>query len=178
VLFKTHENFNPENLCVLPRRIFKAILWLCSPWPSYVYWRFSKHVSILQGYKKRTIFVVGKRSLAQVSRLFASFYNFAIKWEYKNVNCEQWTQRLHLTSQHTYTHIHKLIHILYIHIFGNIYWISWGIFLLRYVNFACSKFQMIQICLITKLHGVLFQTTVMNLHIIMIQPNSALGRMS
>jgi len=57
VLFKTHDNFIPEQLCVLPRPKFMTILWFCSSWPSNVYWRFSKHISFLRGYKRRTIFL-------------------------------------------------------------------------------------------------------------------------
>ena len=120
MLFRTHENFYQENLCVLPRRIFKTILWLCSPWPSNMYWRFSKHVSILQGYKLRIIFVVGSCSLAenlQVSRLCCSFYFFSIKSEHKHVYCEQWTQRFHFTSQHTHTHTHTQSNTVIIYIY-------------------------------------------------------------
>ena len=107
VCFLRRMKISIHTNCVLPRRIFKTILWLCSPWPSNVYWRFSKHVSILQGYKKRTIFVLGKFHLQKIYRcrdFVASFYSFSIKWEHKHVYCEQWTQRLHFTSQHTYTH--------------------------------------------------------------------------
>jgi hypothetical protein len=43
---------------------------------------------------------------------------------------------------------------------------------------ARSKFPISRCCLITKLHGVLLQTAVMNLHIVMTQPSSYVGRMS
>ena len=124
MLFKTHENFNPQNINLVPRRIFKTILWLCSPWPSNVYWRFPKHVSILQTYKKRTILVVEKFSLQKIDRcqdFVAYFYYFSIKWENKHVYCEQWTQRLHIISQRTHTHTHPHSNTHYIRIYIYIY---------------------------------------------------------
>jgi len=108
-----------QTNCVLPRCIFKTILWLCSPWPSNVYWRFSKHVSILQGYKKRTIFVVGKCSLPenwQVSRLRCKFL-FSFQLNENTNTCTVKSEHSDCIS-HPNTHVHTLN--IYVYIFSEL----------------------------------------------------------
>ena len=111
-----------KEICVSPRRIVKTILWLCSLWPSNVYCRFSKLESILQGYKMRTIFVVGKCSLPenwQLSRLCCQILLLSIKWEHKQM---YWNSEHSdcISHPNTHTQTHTQTHIIYPHIYSDI----------------------------------------------------------
>ena len=57
---------------------------------------------ILQTYKKRTIFILGK--LTGVQTLFPVLI-VSIKLEHNKFYCEKWTERLRFTSQHIHTHV-------------------------------------------------------------------------
>ena len=83
------------------------------------------------------------RKLTGVGTLLPVSILLLIKWEHKHVYCDQWTQRLYFTSQHTntlhtihtHTHTHTYIYIyIYIFLWGKCYWNSCGIFRFRYIK--------------------------------------------
>jgi len=85
------------------------------------------------------------------------------------------------THTHTHTHTHIQINIIYIYIYIHIQK-SLMEFLRNFPSPLCavavSKFPVNRCCLITILYSFLIQTTVMDVHIIMTQPSSAVCLMS
>ena len=87
------------------------------------------------------------------------------------------------TNTHTHTNTQIIYIYIYIYTHTEIYVCKYLLeFLKNFPSPVCevagSKFPMIRCCLITKLHSVLFQKMVMNVHIILTQNSSAVGRVS
>ena len=111
--------FNSDKLCVLPRRILKEILWLCSPWPSNVYWRFSKPVNFT-GLQEEIYFCSWKmftcRKLTGVETLLQFLFFFNSMRTQRRV---LWTVNTAIAF-HIPTHTHKLIFYICSEIFTGI----------------------------------------------------------
>ena len=89
------------------------------------------------------------------------FFPFSIKWHHKHMYFEQRTQRslqaLHFTSQQTHTHIYVFFLKFLLEFLKN--------FPSPLTEVAGRNFPMRRCCLIAKLHSLLFQTTIMNIHL-------------
>jgi len=126
-------------------------------------------MSILHGYKKRSIFVVTK-CLPPENYRWRDFFSFSMLFQLNDTTNICTANRgnsrlLHAIAFHIPTHTHTHTYICF------------RIFLLEFLrNFvspltevAGSKFRMSRCCLIGKLHSLLLQTRVMIIHIIILR---------
>ena len=139
-------------MCILPRCIFKTIFRYCSPCPSNVYWRFSKHMSILKSYKEENCFCSGKmftsKKLTGVETLLPVCIIFQLNENTNKfiVNSVHSDCISHPNTHTHYTYIYIYIYIyiylnMYTYVLGNRYWNSWGIFRLRYLQLQLASSQ-------------------------------------
>jgi len=118
------------------------------------------------GYKKRIIFIFGKCLLPEneeVTELCCQCLCFLIN-DNRNM-CTENSEHSDCIS-HSITHTHTIYIYIYIYIVLKELLEFLRNFPSPLCEVAVSKFPVSRCCLITKSHSVLFQTAVMNLHII------------